>query len=188
VTGRLACAVLVAVAAGGLLVASEPEALYVGAGACFDCHPGAARVWIGSEHARTFVVLATGYPEMIDPAARGMVKEGYGGRIAAAASRLGRDTDCLRCHSTASSVAADRRAGTFHPEDGVQCEACHGPGSVHVARARGEIAVDDRAIARGSLEACARCHRPKASHEVLGRPELDAEAAWPRIAHTEAAD
>ena len=70
--------------------------------------------------------------------------------------------DCFRCHVTGGESLADnggRRqenrpgVGGTWAEAGVQCEACHGPGSVHVASPQTVgLEVD------GSATACAECH------------------------------
>ena len=36
---------------------------------------------------------------------------------------------CLGCHTTAAQAEDWEKDPTFHLEDGVQCEKCHGPGS-----------------------------------------------------------
>lgn len=72
------------------------------------------------------------------------------------------DYDCFRCHTTGPKTLAESDGqrqnnlpgvdGTW-AEDGVQCEACHGPGSRHLlAPSAGNIEVD--------LDSsdCARCH------------------------------
>jgi hypothetical protein len=72
------------------------------------------------------------------------------------------DYACLRCHVTGAKTLAEsagRSQGGLPgiqgrwAEDGVQCEACHGPGSVHVGR-RGAA----RLIVDGSAAGCADCH------------------------------
>lgn len=69
---------------------------------------------------------------------------------------------CFRCHVTGPSAAEsnggrrqDGRAGIggTWAEAGVQCEACHGPGSVHVSNpAASNIVID------ASVSACGQCH------------------------------
>ncbi|HEX7062690.1 MAG TPA: ammonia-forming cytochrome c nitrite reductase subunit c552 [Woeseiaceae bacterium] len=49
------------------------------------------------------------------------------------------NTMCAECHSTDVKLGYDAAADAFHTtykEISVGCEACHGPGSVHVAQAR----------------------------------------------------
>jgi hypothetical protein len=168
----------------------EPK--YAGAEVCATCHAQSRlgeqfQAWTGSMHARSYLVLATGYPEMIDRQARGMVDVGHGRAIAAEAERLGADTDCLHCHATGSEVDESDREPTFHVEDGVQCEACHGPGSAHAAAmgslVEGQETPPEARLRRMSLDDCVRCHRHKPSHAVLERKPFEPAAAWKKIAH-----
>lgn len=74
----------------------------------------------------------------------------------------GYDYDCFRCHTTGPESFATnggRRQGNrpgiggTWVEPGVQCEACHGPGSLHIPDpAVGNILVST------SADSCARCH------------------------------
>jgi hypothetical protein len=168
---------------------------HVGAIVCKTCHgPGSAddafTIWSVSKHSRTYVQLGTGYVQMIDPNARGFVSEGFGGSIRKEAARLDIDTDCLRCHTTAYGVPDSETAGTFHIEDGVQCEACHGPGGDHIgwAQSAGGAAFGERPAASRmrvpAIEFCAQaCHRSKPTHAPFIPMEFDAEAGWRKIAH-----
>jgi predicted CXXCH cytochrome family protein len=94
------------------------------------------------------------------------------------------NTMCADCHSTnvvkGYDVAADRFATTFSSID-VDCEACHGPGSLHVAdpstptpasraEARSWVFAEGQRIASrvpsgpagGEVEVCAQCHSRRA--------------------------
>ncbi len=75
---------------------------------------------------------------------------------------------CLSCHSAGADEGPRWHAPTFRISDGVQCESCHGAGSVHVRQQR-EGAVDRApVIRRGDLTNCIGCHRDRPSHrEVL---------------------
>jgi predicted CXXCH cytochrome family protein len=71
---------------------------------------------------------------------------------------------CADCHSTnlrkGYSAETDRYETTFS-EVSVGCEACHGPGSVHVAEARaGALATPLAPLTdqRSQVESCAPCH------------------------------
>ena len=66
---------------------------------------------------------------------------------------------CFECHST-GGLGRDLTPA----ENGVQCEACHGPSAAHVSSA-GKAAVTNprRLGAAGLNEFCGRCHRPPAS-------------------------
>ena len=82
------------------------------------------------------------------------------------------NTMCAECHSTDVRKNYDLKANTYHTtfeEIDVSCEACHGPGSLHVQLARSRSLFWDRrrgyALAgltgadnRRQTEACAPCH------------------------------
>jgi len=81
---------------------------------------------------------------------------------------------CFECHST--GPVGTRTDGALEPlQAGVQCEACHGPGSAHVAAPeRIKPANPGRMSATALNENCGRCHRPPASD-----PEhIDWNYAW----------
>lgn len=73
---------------------------------------------------------------------------------------------CADCHSTDFRKNYSRQTKSYQStfaEVTVGCEACHGPGSVHVARAdRGSYDADDlsRAVTdpAAQIEVCAKCH------------------------------
>ncbi len=66
--------------------------------------------------------------------------------------------DCGTCHTTGYSPEGNQDdlpgiVGTW-AEPGIQCEACHGPGSLHVANPRGVALQVER-----DSEMCGECHR-----------------------------
>ena len=91
---------------------------------------------------------------------------------------------CARCHTTHLEVldkdAAHKRAATRWTEDGIGCEACHGPGSAHANYFRGNYVnrfvafansklrgqpvafiASARKLTKGQdLSVCGRCHGP----------------------------
>jgi doubled CXXCH motif protein/cytochrome c554/c'-like protein len=91
---------------------------------------------------------------------------------------------CARCHTTALRIeekdAHHRRARTHWLEDGIACESCHGPGSLHARyfgtnylnrlaafvenRVEGQpvaYIVNGAKLPKGpALSVCARCHGP----------------------------
>ena len=78
---------------------------------------------------------------------------------------------CADCHSTGVRKGYDPGAGTYHTtfaEVSVGCEACHGPGSLHVARAAapggvsGESYLPPLASQTGEIDSCAPCHSRRA--------------------------
>ena len=103
-------------------VSTSETAQYVGVRACRTCHSephgdfrlGAYGIWRDHYHAEAYRTLARPYAR-------------------AQAQRRGIDdptTDwrCLKCHVTAYGVAEDRLGPNYRDEEGVTCEACHGPG------------------------------------------------------------
>jgi hypothetical protein len=80
---------------------------------------------------------------------------------------------CLDCHST--SVAAELIAGRVDAEDGVQCEACHGPASGWRAQHTDKGWTHEQAVARGMVDLrdtrirahiCDSCHLGNQEKEV----------------------
>lgn len=76
--------------------------------------------------------------------------------------------DCTRCHNTGSSYESNQddlpgMEGSWEFR-GVQCEACHGPGSEHVAQGGGEgVAI----IVDRNASMCGQCHRRGAVDEKI---------------------
>lgn len=77
---------------------------------------------------------------------------------------------CFECHSTGKLSAA-----LVPAENGVRCEACHGPGAAHVESA-GKAPIDNpKHLSAPKLnELCGRCHRPPASDPA----KVDWNFAW----------
>ena len=161
-----------------LLIAAQaayaaPE--LVGAPKCKACHRAKTgdqwQIWAESAHARAFETLAS-----VESA-----------RIAADMG-LGdprKEIACLRCHATLASlgegVVVNENAG-YSDDEGVGCEACHGPGSDYKAR---KIMLDPVAaraaglVMDASVDGCTNCHNAD-SPTFAG---FDFEARWAEIAH-----
>jgi len=116
-------------------IAAEP--LYMGAKFCRTCHSSADsdryHRWLESRHAKTFEVLS-------------------------GADRT--DPGCLSCHTTGYDQPVSEKS-TRKDLRGVQCEACHGPGSEYKSM---RVMKDPRLARENGLwdvtrEVCLRCHR-----------------------------
>ncbi|MFQ5646960.1 MAG: multiheme c-type cytochrome [bacterium] len=91
---------------------------YIGVHPCKGCHNRKSKgdqykKWKQSGHAEAYRVLA-----------------GTKAKEIASKLKIGDPQQapaCLKCHTTA--YGSDRLGPMFKPEDGVQCETCHGPGS-----------------------------------------------------------
>jgi nitrate/TMAO reductase-like tetraheme cytochrome c subunit len=122
-------------AAMSLPAAAEP--VYVGAKFCRTCHSSADdnryHEWLRSAHGTAFESLKGA--EITDP-------------------------ECLSCHTTGYGKEVSEKS-TVKDLRGVQCEACHGPGSDY----RSMKAMKDPALARKnglwevSRDVCLGCHR-----------------------------
>ncbi len=140
---------------------------YVGSHACANCHQDASMgyqysLWKDRPHARAFAVLAT-------PKARKMAKaEGIH-------SDPQKSDECLRCHVTGFNSPSAVFGPTFSVDEGVGCEACHGPASdylkdeKHKSNALGLVRLDPKA--------CLSCHE-----NAHGKPFLLSQALK-NIAH-----
>jgi YVTN family beta-propeller protein len=153
--------------------------VYIGVQGCSKCHTEAASghqlgIWGMSAHARAYATLALPESQRI-AAVSGIPEEPQKAKM------------CLGCHATAADAEDWELTETFHFQDGVQCEACHGPGSEYATK---KIMSDRKqAMANGLIMPdpgthCLICHRPKGSHEaVLKSTPFEFKAAWQKIAH-----
>lgn len=115
--------------------------IFVAAQSCGECHPSQLAQWAGTRHATAYQTLS--------PDDR-------------------RRAECLECHVT--GFGAPGGFGSGPDLEGVQCEACHGPGSLHPALRIGRT--------RKAVEAaCRGCHTPSQS------PGFDPAAAWKKVTH-----
>lgn len=80
---------------------------------------------------------------------------------------------CLDCHTT--NIPASTVSGAVDPEDGVQCEVCHGPASGWRNEHTEEGWTHEQSVARGMIDlrslnargtVCAGCHIGNAKKEV----------------------
>lgn len=148
----------------------ENQRYYVGAQVCMKCHETMKQgnedkrdnytPWHLSKHTGAYAALAK-------PGAREIAR------------LSGIDIDplkspvCLQCHATASDTESWQRDDTFHIEDGIQCEYCHGPGSdyldAHVSGNK-QTAMKAGLIMPGKDD-CLVCHKPLGSHAAVHNPK-----------------
>ena len=161
----------------GTVVAASPAGAqavghaYAGVKTCGLCHKtekqgGQLGIWEQSKHAKSYVTLTTPKADEIAKA-KGIT------------TPAAEAPDCLKCHAIAGDAKADVK-------DGVQCEACHGPGADYKgltvmknqaqAIAAGMTAFPDQA----AIEAkCRSCHNEKSP---TAKP-FNFEAQWEKIKH-----
>jgi hypothetical protein len=134
-------------AAAGIAVTPPPkgQAAYTGAEACADCHSEAVTSWSKTMHAKAWKTL-----------------EDRGQQF---------DFDCIGCHVTGWDKPGGSNLGHNTTLRDVQCETCHGPGSIHVAKGGLE---QPAAIRRApAADLCAsQCHTKEHSDTFQLEPYL----------------
>jgi len=130
-----------AVGAANLRVAEPPtpaepgRAHFSGDASCVRCHKAAARFCKRTAHAHAWQTLEA------------VGKTGHG--------------DCVSCHVTGYGEVGGASLGFSKGLERVQCEACHGPGSIHVEKRGLEKPL---ALSTGTPESvCTHCHNEKHS-------------------------
>ncbi len=128
--------------------------------------------WLRSKHARAYALLAKPEAKQI-------------ARLSGIPLEPQESPMCLGCHATGAHVEEWEKDPTFHVEDGVQCEKCHGPGSEHVdAQMAGDRQAAAAKMMSPTIPDCLGCHEEKGSHVAVHRlPRLDMEEAWQAVAH-----
>lgn len=132
-------------------VPAEPgRASFVGMDKCVKCHKTAFAFWKTTVHARAWKTLRDGGKQ--------------------------HDYACVECHTTGFDQVGGSTLGYTKSLENVQCEVCHGPGSIHVAEEGNE---DPPAVKRQTPESrCVECHSEKHSdtfqyqaylRDILGR-------------------
>jgi hypothetical protein len=126
------------------------EATYVGANKCKMCHMKQYKAWAETKHAKAMMAFK-GEPKAQEAMATALKIE-----IKGSADKT---DDCVKCH-----VTGFKKEGGFPQADStksaavafVGCEACHGPGSKHVAAA----AADKKKLINTAPDAatCKGCH------------------------------
>jgi hypothetical protein len=145
--------------------------LYVGSFRCKECHHGSVHgnqyvEWLRSRHALAYWRLATDWAEFL-----AHQRQQYHDITAPL-----QEQRCLMCHTTGAQDPDALFAQTFAQDEGVGCEACHGPGSAYIDS---EVMADrDSFLAHGGSvpdeQTCRRCHR---------NDRFEFAEWWPQIAH-----
>lgn len=124
---------------------------YIGMETCARCHDRTASDFMVSPHFRTFARMTESGNE--------------------------RNAKCLPCHTTGY-----KRFSGYDPESdekgginlrGVQCEACHGPGTKHTR---------DGKYKERARKVCRECHDARQS------PHFDFQTFWAKVGHRALAD
>jgi hypothetical protein len=145
---------------------------YVGAMVCRGCHTGADHgrqdiLWMRSRHAHAYWDLGTDWAHYL----AGLRPQYHDLEDAMV------DERCALCHVAGSQDPDALFEASFRPQEGVTCEACHGPGSKY---ATADVMTDREAFAAAGgripdESTCRGCHR---NSENFHWNEM-----WPKIAH-----
>lgn len=130
----------------------QAAATYVGGDACRKCHFTEHKAWLDTGHSRAWENLPERYRDPAQTDERGRA--------------------CIACH-----VTGWQQPGGFQDVEasanllGVQCEACHGPGSLHLEVGQTLLREKRRELAEGEASHivltttdCADCHNPHLSY------------------------
>jgi hypothetical protein len=107
----------------------------VGDEKCVSCHKPATRFWKRTVHAQAWRTLVEAGKEAHD--------------------------DCVNCHVTGYGEVGGTSLGYTKGLKDIQCEVCHGPGSIHVEKRGKESPFAGRLKTPESI--CVRCHNEKHS-------------------------
>ena len=113
---------------------AKGEASYVGIDTCESCHEDAKKVWDGTGHAHAYATLEKQFKEA--------------------------NLDCVGCHVTGYDKPGGSTVTHVADLKNVQCEVCHGPGSLHAAKPE-KVKIP---VAKPSPESCIQCHHPPHVH------------------------
>jgi hypothetical protein len=103
---------------------------YVGIDVCTTCHQAARQVWNGTSHAHAYATLSSQFKEF--------------------------NLDCVGCHVTGYEKPGGSSVVHVDKLQNVQCEDCHGPGSMHVQNPTDTA----RIVATPAPSVCVSCHHP----------------------------
>lgn len=158
-------------------IAQEKKPEYGGVATCKVCHMTAKsgaqfKIWQASQHAKAFETL-------------------MGDKAKAIAKEKGIDDPsksekCVKCHVTAFGVDASMKGPKLTMEEGVGCEACHGPGSLYKPMkvmkdiTAGTIKGADYGLIEPTKEVCMTCHNEESpTYKPFNYDERVAKIAHP---------
>lgn len=151
---------------------------YTGVKACKPCHfikkSGAQyKVWEKSPHAQAYETLAT--PQAKEIAKKKGIEDPQ------------KADACVKCHVTAFGVPDKLKGKRLTLEEGVSCEACHGPGSEYKGRKvmvdlyEGKLKAEEYGLIKPVTEkVCVTCHNEESpTFKGFDYEEMTAKIAHP---------
>ncbi|MSP23988.1 MAG: hypothetical protein EXR75_02265 [Myxococcales bacterium] len=113
------------------LSVAKGQAAFIGVDACTDCHAEARAVWDKTAHAHAYKTLSDDFKEY--------------------------NLECVGCHVTGYGKPGGSTVAHVDKLRDVQCEDCHGPGSLHAAAPEKQGLI---ALAPEPKTCVERCHHP----------------------------
>ncbi len=110
------------------------EAGYIGVELCTNCHEDAKKVWDATSHAHAYATLEKQFKEA--------------------------NLDCVSCHVTGYDKPGGSTVTHVSDLKDVQCEVCHGPGSLHAQKPE-KVKMP---TPKPTPESCIECHHPPHVH------------------------
>jgi len=161
-----AAVIFAVLAAGGLF---SQEFTYIGAAKCKICHKTEKQgqqypIWEAGKHSKSFQALSS---EKTTEVAQ-----------AAGVPNPPENPECLKCHSPLFEKAPELK------EEGVTCEACHGPGSgykkMSIMKDHAESVKNGLVEYSGPEDIKKKC---LTCHENAHGTAFDFEASWKKVKH-----
>jgi hypothetical protein len=119
------------------------EASYVGIDSCDGCHEEPVDVWKKTSHAHAYKTLSDDFKEF--------------------------NLDCVSCHVTGYDRPGGSTVTAVAALKDVQCEVCHGPGSIH-AKSSGKTPMP---VPKPESALCESCHHPPHVHEFDAKAKME---------------
>lgn len=120
---------------------SEPKADYVGVEKCRTCHAEHYKDYQARRFARSFQIIKM--------------------------RKLDKTPECLKCHTTGFGEGGFVSEGVTPQLANKQCEACHGPGSLHASDPTDAKIRKTMKDYLGRDNVCLKCHICMKSHRVV---------------------
>jgi hypothetical protein len=110
--------------------AKPGQAVYIGLAKCLECHDETENYWKHDRHSKAWATLVKDNKTF--------------------------DAECVSCHVTGYGKAGGSVVGKTKDRQDVQCEACHGPGSLHAEAEEGKEA--STIVTQPTKAVCVTCH------------------------------
>ncbi len=118
------------------------QASFVGVEICSTCHEEPKKVWDATGHAHAYATLEKQFKEA--------------------------NLDCVGCHVTGYDKPGGSTVTHVGDLKDVQCEVCHGPGSLHAAKPE-KVKIP---VAKPPPETCTACHHPPHVHTFDAKAKM----------------